>query len=268
MVEIVTWLRRTLFVWLGVTLVALAAPGYADDTNQMGSQGGSPFDVQCKGADLLIGVSYIAGRDVDQVSPICQPRKGGSFTGGEYRLGQFGGRTDNSVAGALRCPFNMAIRSMHIYVDNQAQIHRFSLTCYPASSDIVQPVYLKGVVNPPGGGGVDQSGGNVSCPVGELAKGMTGGNTSSVNRLGLKCGTFEKTAVNNGDNTGGGNTGGGNTRTVKGSTTIYTKPEGSEIAYLNDGDAVTIVSCEDGGQGWCKISSPKKGYVWGGDLNQ
>lgn len=50
-------------------------------------------------------------------------------------------------------------------------------------------------------------------------------------------------------------------------TTIYQTPAGKEIAYLDKGEKVTIVGCEDGGDGWCQISKPKKGYVWGPDLH-
>ena len=267
-----TWVRRTLLVWLGVAAIALASPSYGGDPKQVGSAGGSPFDVSCNDGDLLIGVAYIVGRDVNQVEPICQPRKKAAFTGKEYRLGQFGGRTDGSISGVARCPFNTAVGTMVVYVDNQGQIHRFSLTCKPASADVVQPVYLKGPVNPPGHDGVDKSKGSLQCPTGQLANGMVGGYTSSVNRLGLKCGPFELTAVNETpppdvDEPPPPDNDGGNTRTTSEATTIYDKPAGSEVDYLDEGVEVTIVSCEDDGQGWCKISRPRKGYVWGGDLN-
>ena len=66
---------------------------------------------------------------------------------------------------------------------------------------------------------------------------------------------------------GGGNKGGGKARFTDEPTTVYAKPAGKEIAYLEQGDRVTIVACEDGGQGWCQISRPVKGFVWGGDLD-
>jgi outer membrane protein OmpA-like peptidoglycan-associated protein len=49
-------------------------------------------------------------------------------------------------------------------------------------------------------------------------------------------------------------------------TTVYAKPAGKEIGYIRARDPVTIVSCDD--IGWCKISRPKKGYVWGPDLSK
>ena len=49
-------------------------------------------------------------------------------------------------------------------------------------------------------------------------------------------------------------------------TTIYAKPAGKEVAYLRAGDPVTIASCDN--IGWCKISDPVLGYVWGPDLSK
>ena len=50
-------------------------------------------------------------------------------------------------------------------------------------------------------------------------------------------------------------------------TTLYARPGGKEIAYLDAGDKVTIIACEDNGQGWCQVSRPQPGYIWGGDLH-
>ena len=49
-------------------------------------------------------------------------------------------------------------------------------------------------------------------------------------------------------------------------TTIYDQPEGNDVAYLDAGDPVTIVSCND--NNWCQISKPERGWVWGDDLNR
>lgn len=49
-------------------------------------------------------------------------------------------------------------------------------------------------------------------------------------------------------------------------TTIYAKPAGKEIGYLRTGDPVTIASCDD--IGWCTVTAPLSGYVWGPDLSK
>jgi hypothetical protein len=66
---------------------------------------------------------------------------------------------------------------------------------------------------------------------------------------------------------GGDRRNGGRARFVGEPTTVYAKPAGKEIAYLEEGDRVTIVACEDNGQGWCQISRPVKGFIWGADLD-
>ncbi|MEO9228895.1 MAG: hypothetical protein ABI216_08120 [Devosia sp.] len=58
----------------------------------------------------------------------------------------------------------------------------------------------------------------------------------------------------------------GATPTAAQATTIYDAPGGNDVAYLDAGDGVTIVKCNS--DGWCKISAPKEGYVWGADLTQ
>jgi outer membrane protein OmpA-like peptidoglycan-associated protein len=49
-------------------------------------------------------------------------------------------------------------------------------------------------------------------------------------------------------------------------TTIYAKPAGKEVGYLRAGEPVTIVSCDD--IGWCNVTAPQTGYVWGPDLSK
>lgn len=49
-------------------------------------------------------------------------------------------------------------------------------------------------------------------------------------------------------------------------TTIYDQPGGNDAAYLQAGDPVTIVQCNE--NNWCQISKPRKGWVWGDDLNR
>ena len=60
---------------------------------------------------------------------------------------------------------------------------------------------------------------------------------------------------------GGANAAAGSAAT---DTTIYDQPEGNDVAYLQSGDPVTIVNCQDN---WCQISKPVNGWVWGDDLN-
>ena len=70
---------------------------------------------------------------------------------------------------------------------------------------------------------------------------------------------------NNGDDQAPPDNGGGQASAGT-DTTIYDQPQGNDVAYLSAGDSVTIVQCND--NNWCQISKPKKGWVWGGDLNR
>lgn len=58
----------------------------------------------------------------------------------------------------------------------------------------------------------------------------------------------------------------GRVRVVDEPTTIYKSKGKGEIAYLDSGEKVTVVACEDQGEGWCAVVRPKVGYVWGSDL--
>lgn len=58
----------------------------------------------------------------------------------------------------------------------------------------------------------------------------------------------------------------GRVRVVDEPTTIYKRKGEGEIAYLESGEKVTVVACEDQGDGWCAVVRPKVGYVWGSNL--
>jgi hypothetical protein len=58
----------------------------------------------------------------------------------------------------------------------------------------------------------------------------------------------------------------GKVRKAKEATTVYAEPDGDEIAYLDKGEKVTVLACEDKGKGWCQVTRPEAGFVWGGDL--
>jgi hypothetical protein len=69
---------------------------------------------------------------------------------------------------------------------------------------------------------------------------------------------------NNGGGGGGGGGAGGSTAAID--TTIYDEPDGDDVDYLTAGDPVTIVGCNE--DNWCQIRQPRRGWVWGDDLNQ
>jgi hypothetical protein len=58
----------------------------------------------------------------------------------------------------------------------------------------------------------------------------------------------------------------GKVRVVDEPTTIYKSKGEDELDYLDEGDKVVVVACEDKGKGWCAIVKPEVGYIWGADL--
>jgi hypothetical protein len=59
---------------------------------------------------------------------------------------------------------------------------------------------------------------------------------------------------------------GGKVRVAREATTIYADKGKREIGYLKKGASVKVRGCERGGKGWCQITQPMSGLVWGGDL--
>lgn len=76
----------------------------------------------------------------------------------------------------------------------------------------------------------------------------------------------------NGGDGGGTPNGGGQTAVSPNGTWVYKKPNGDDsaknhAAEVPPGGQVTIVQCGNP-QGWCQVSQPAAGYVWGADVNR
>ena len=56
--------------------------------------------------------------------------------------------------------------------------------------------------------------------------------------------------------------------TTRIATTIYDRPQGNDVAYLEKDESVTIISCtNEPNNNWCEISKPQHGFIFGDDLN-
>jgi len=140
------------------------------------------------------------------------------------------------------------------------------------------------------------------CGYGQYAHGITALPTGNIGfaEFGIKCIKMKKVSHQNddedddhakhdddGDHGGGGDDGflfgklhfqidvngstikfgnKGKVRVVDEPTTIYKSKGEDELDYLDSGDKVVVVACEDKGKGWCAIVKPDVGYVWGADL--
>ena len=281
--QIITSTRWALaLAGLGLAMLAASvAPGSAQDsyTYGMGGPGGALFDDPCQDGDVLVGFNYTSGKAMNSIAPVCQTVRDGHIVGHDYGLNTWGkAAAGYDGAYVLRCPPDMAVYAMHVWWDKNGIVHHVRAQCHVLAGNVAG-VYLKQTIT---FGGEASQDGVTKCPPGAFAIGMTGYYGALVDKLGLKCRVMQvadttppqpppvvapppqqQTTTTPETPT----TPQPVRRTTATATTIYDSPAGNETDYLNAGDTVTIVSCEDDGQGWCKISTPKQGYVWGGDLN-
>lgn len=251
-------------------------------TAEIGGRGGQPFADRCDFGDVLVGFEFSAGKAVDMVRALCREVSPAlQLVGDVDRLNSFGGSGGNGTR--ERCSGQSAVTALNVSVDKFGVVHQFYAVCSAID----------------GSGGsrsldIDGEGGEASysdvaqCERG-FAVGIAGGYGALIDRIGLICEDIVATLrpapasepppapakkvippmqIDNKAGTGGANKGsaGGGGNTAKTDTTIYDQPGGSDRAYLSAGEAVTIKNCDDAG--WCEISQPERGYVWGEDLNR
>ena len=183
-----------------------------------------------------------------------------------------------------------AVRRFTVFLDNNQDIHHLRTTCGPLLPNTGQSVYLPATLTT--GGQAVPTGSSAGCPAGSIAVGVQGRYGALVDAIGLICSTFSfhqppPAPTPNDPNRPVKCTGvrtptskcpyptpippnqpTQHTRTAHVATTVYDARGGNDVDYLNQGDSVTIMSCDDAaGMEWCQISAPVKGYVWGEDLN-
>lgn len=290
------WLRRLalgLAVWAGLALGA-AVQSAAEETKQIGGPGGAPFRVDCAGDGVLTGFDYEAGKALDWIIPLCRAVRGGHVVGDHYVIG--GGIGQEPASGSsgfssftagevMECPTDTAVMGLRVSVDKFSMIHHIQIYCRALAENAPQTI-----LRTTNSGGEADWNDTVTCGPGMSAVGVVGGAWAQVDRLGLVCGKTHEVAppppaekpaekpparaplkVTNDqaplkvDNGAGGDGGGGGGDYAAVDTTIYDAPGGDEIDYISEGDPVTIRSCDDG---WCRITEPRRGYVWGEDLGR
>lgn len=278
---------RFLFACLGLALVlGAAAPAQAEVTYtvRVGGTGGADFQDPCQAGDVLVGFNYRAAKAMNSIAGVCQAiEPGGHIIGHDYGLATRGTQptTDGYINAAYRCPPDQAVMALEVWSDGNGDVHHVRAICHVLVGNVIGT--LVGQTKTAGGIATNEA--MAKCPVGTFAIGLTGGYGVLIDRLGLMCAPFQIAGNNppppannpppppppqaNNPPPPAANPppAAAPTRTAREATTIYDVPAGNEIAYLNSGDSVTIISCEDGGQGWCQITAPRQGYVWGADLN-
>lgn len=284
-------IRRWLLTFCTLLAIGSALPGAAFGANLLskviGGPGGAVFADYCRLNDLMIGFNYTAGKALNTFAAVCQSQKNGVLTGTAYGGRTWGAAAENGVEGDVRCPGGQAVRGLSVFLDNNQDIHHLRTTCGPLLPNTGQSVYLP-ATRTVGGQAVPTSS-SAGCPSGSIAVGVQGRYGALIDAIGLICSTFSfhqspaPTPPLNDPNRPVKCTGvqtptskcpyppnqpTQDTRTAHVASTVYDARGGNDVDYLNPGDRVTIVSCDDpAGMEWCQISAPVKGYVWGEDLN-
>lgn len=271
--------------WSVVLLASMfpAWPGFAGDTAEIGGRSGPTYNQECGGESLVIGFEYNSGKSLDSMGAICGIRANGDWTGEIVHKGRVGGGGGSGPFTILCPPFN-AVAGIQVFIDNNDSVRHFGIGCFPVPGP--ELTYL-GTNNE---GGEDQYDVHSDCPPFQFATGVYGHFEALVNSMGLHCmapvikaaapppppldpptpptKTETPAKVDNEPTEDPVIPAGGDQTTAATDTTVY-KVQGEDDPntnnYLNRGDQVTIVSC---GDGWCKISAPYSGWVWGEDLGR
>lgn len=297
-------LRLGLFAWLA--LLVTAAPttvALADsETQRIGSQTGTPFELGCEPGEAIAGWHYNSRDRLFAIWPMCVRIDGeGRPNGPALKAGQFAGVEHGIWRDPIKCGSGQALRQMNIGLTPEMLITTFRATCHGPGT---APALTKSTIE---FDGTLTASGIVECPTKTYATALVGtvqdgGPKQGLTSLGLRCRPITEFGGGNGDggndqanrnddrDDGGGGPGGLNieldigpdgiqignggrrdegrrVRFAEEPTTVYARKAGREIAYLDEGERVTIVECEENGEGWCRISRPREGWVWGGDLN-
>ncbi len=281
-------------------LPAASAVAFEGNTVAMGGKGGSKFYDNCNRGqnivavhDALVLIDWVSGKDIDMVRANCTAVHDGVPDPATYPLGWRGKSGDNGRFNGVSynvCPRAMVVQALHASESAVRLVHQFWFTCRNLvtgeHADSARSSTLGGKGGAPG---------VVDCGDDAYAYGLLGRYGTNIDALGLMCTTYRPPAVNNPPpqgkkpvkitgkprttvpasepgkpplkvNNGGDAGDGGVGVSAANDTTIYDKPDGSDVANLSAGDPVTIVRCNP--RNWCQISQPENGWVWGDDLNR
>lgn len=289
-------LTKFLTLLLALPWMMLPATLQADDTTYLhdaallGGGGGGPFRADCPNGWALTGVNVTIGIDMNSVSPVCSPTFAGLSYEGTTHLGTYGDAKDHS--GYASCAPNL-MQGMDVGTSHANIVHHLQLVCLtPDGGTYIAIIQKADNSGPLTHGGADQRNERTGCPPGEFAVGLYGRAGAYVDAVGILCGKVaaaprapppvQQTAepppnvretplpLGGDGNAGNGNNPAGEAEqsgAANTATTIYDQPGGNDQAYLEAGDAVTIVQCGDP-YGWCQISQPTTGWVWGAELDR
>lgn len=279
----------------------------AAETKHLGNTDGKAFTAACADGLGIVGFAYnYSDTQLLAVAPICRVvGADGHATGVVPKLGSFKGASGGSGAEPIVCRNDQAVRGLEVYLTASTSIFTFRPVCDGPGAPVTARTYSLPYDNAKkpstSHASVDCGSHFYTTALVGTYKDTGSQPTTGILSIGLVCqreGEAPAAASGKADDTGAAEIGddltvehdgpaaggiqleidpggGGKDRPsfAVAPTTIYQTPAGKEIAYLDRGQKVTIVECADdengkpGGEDWCQISKPKKGYVWGPDLH-
>lgn len=284
-----------------------ASAALADtESRQVGNtEGGKPFVSACPPGQAVVGYTYNSANQLMAIGAMCSKiDDAGSTSGLVSDPSALKGANGGSGRDPITCGPGQAVNSLGVVMTETSAILSFRATCRGPGTAPLLATTTKTDGGSANGSKMTADCGSGSYATAIVGTYKEGGPKPGIRSIGLRCrgigeaadagagqgGDEPANADNNGQGNDDGNGAGGfqldlnigpdgiqiggggggkkgNKRFAQEPTTIYARPAGKEIAYLEQGETVTIVRCEDGGEGWCQISKPTKGFVWGGDLN-
>lgn len=286
--------NRVLFILMlvfGVMFSGIATSNGAE-TKRVGNTDGKAFSAACSAGMAIVGFGYNSGAQLQAIVPFCRKIDADGHTSGNVpKTGSMKGVAAGSEGKPVMCHDGQAVNRLDVTMTEYSAIYSFRATCRGPgrAPEIIKATDVSG--------GTAGSKSIAECKSGTIATAVVGtykdtGANQGILSIGLNCsvpgqgGDEQPKGDDEADDKDGDDADGVHVefdlgdgpmtlddkdspdlRFAKEPTTIYREPAGSEVGYLDKGETVTIIECEENGQGWCRITKPMRGYVWGSDLN-
>lgn len=181
-------LLRLLFALLVAfaSLPGMAAAQVTGPTTILGGPGGGAFIDACPYGALLVGVNWVAYKDMNTVQPVCQRFNNGHAEGGFIPLHTWGtgptGGGSFAAGGFAKCPPDMAVERIEVGTSKVNLVHDVSFVCRNPTAHDYKP-------SSNGGSGMGEAGRRetTGCGGGAIAIGLIGRYGSLIDALGLQC---------------------------------------------------------------------------------
>jgi hypothetical protein len=177
-----------ILAFLAVASICASAPAVAAQatpTRVIGGEGGAAQTDQCADGDYLVGIETASGKDLNQITALCQPYANGQINGDTYELGTWGQPPDeggfSGLDNAATCPMNSVAVGISVQVSKVNLVHRFRLTCTSPGSTKTSSTKWSGT-----NGGEAAATGSADCGSG-LAVGIAFQYGANIDALGLLC---------------------------------------------------------------------------------